>query len=225
MALRDSIDLSLRRTAIPISVSIDLCPRAPIPGLRADRPSGCIAILAAGFMLLSLVGAARAAATQNPVATAAAQLIEVHRGQFQSAGKPVEDFYCEPAASGAHPAVILLHGAVPRGWGDEAFVEMCRGLAAAGYYAMFVEYYSQAGPARPGDRPTTGRGFAAWVERNNPVWTREIADASHCSDNRSADSWPYRSAPPRAAGWPRSSSTTEGSSAARPRWRPIWRRP
>src|SRR5579885_1222889 len=176
MALRDSIDLSLRRTSIPISVSIDLCPRA-ISGLRADRPSGCIAILAAGFMLLSLVEAARAAATQNPVATAAAQLIEVHRGQFQSAGKPVEDFYCEPAPRAAHPAVILLHGAVPRGWGDEVFVEMCRGLAAHGYYAMFVEYYSQAGPARPGDRPTTGRGFPAWVERNNPVWTREIADA------------------------------------------------
>lgn len=81
-----------------------------------------------------------------------------------------------PPAPGAHPAVILLHGAVPRGYGDQLFAEMCRKLAAAGYYAMFVEYYSQAGPARPGDPPVTGKGFSAWVNRNFPTWTREIAD-------------------------------------------------
>ena len=40
---------------------------------------------------------------------------------------------------------------------------------------MFVEYYSQAGPARPGDPPVTGKGFAAWVNGNFPIWTREIA--------------------------------------------------
>lgn len=81
-----------------------------------------------------------------------------------------------PPAPGAHPAVILLHSAVPRGYGNEEFVERCRKLAASGYYAMFVEYYSQAGPARQGDRPVTGKGFAAWVDENFPVWTREIAD-------------------------------------------------
>ena len=54
---------------------------------------------------------------------------------------------------------------------------MCRKLAAAGYYAMFVEYYSQAGPARPGDRPVLGKGFAAWVNGNFPIWTREIVSA------------------------------------------------
>jgi carboxymethylenebutenolidase len=54
---------------------------------------------------------------------------------------------------------------------------MCRKLAAAGYYAMFVEYYSQAGPARSGDRPVLGKGFAAWVSGNFPVWTREIVSA------------------------------------------------
>jgi len=42
---------------------------------------------------------------------------------------------------------------------------------------MFVEYYSQAGPARPGDPPVTGKGFAAWVNGNFPIWTREIASA------------------------------------------------
>ncbi len=102
--------------------------------------------------------------------------IEVHYEQFESAGKPVEDFYCVPLAPGAHPAVILLHGAVPRGVGDEGFVENCRNLAAIGYYSMFIEYYSQAGPARPGDLPVTGKGFAAWVNGNFPIWTREIAD-------------------------------------------------
>ncbi|HVB81960.1 MAG TPA: dienelactone hydrolase family protein [Candidatus Binataceae bacterium] len=102
--------------------------------------------------------------------------IEVHNGQFESAGKPVEDFYCVPPAPGAHPAVILLHGAVPRGYGNEEFAERCRKLAAAGYYAMFLEYYSGAGPARPGDLPVSGKGFAAWVNGNFPTWTREIAD-------------------------------------------------
>jgi carboxymethylenebutenolidase len=81
-----------------------------------------------------------------------------------------------PGASGPHPAVILLHGAVPRGYGNEEFAGMCRKLAAVGYYTMFIEYYSQAGPALPGGHPATGRDFAAWVNGNFPVWTREIAD-------------------------------------------------
>jgi carboxymethylenebutenolidase len=105
------------------------------------------------------------------------QPIEVHHGRFESAGKPVQDFYCVPLAPGAHPAVILLHGAVPRGSGDADFAEMCRKLTGAGYYAMFVEYYSQAGPARLGDRPVLGKGFAVWVSKNFPTWTREIVSA------------------------------------------------
>jgi len=102
--------------------------------------------------------------------------IEVHHGKFESDGKPVENFYCLPPEPGAHPAVILLHGAVPRGAGDQMFADQCRKLAAAGYYAMYLEYYSQAGPARPGELPVTGKGFAAWVNQNFPTWTREIAD-------------------------------------------------
>ena len=104
------------------------------------------------------------------------QPIEVQHGQFESDKKPVEYFYCVPPAPGAHPAVILLHGAVPRGHGNEEFARRCRQLAAAGYYTMFVEYYSQAGPARPGDPPVFGKGFAHWVNENFPVWTREIED-------------------------------------------------
>ena len=136
-----------------------------------------IAIMASCFLLSTFMRPADATATARTTEVAAAQPIEVRYGQFDSAGKSVEDFYCEPPGRGVHPAVILLHGAVPRGAGNEAFAEMCRELATAGYYAMFVEYYSQAGPARAGDRPTVGRGFARWVDGNYPVWTREIADA------------------------------------------------
>jgi len=117
------------------------------------------------------------AAQASPAAQVSPGSIEVHQGRFDSHGKPVEDFYCMPLAPGPYPAVILLHGAVNRGYGNEGFVERCRELAAAGYYAMFVEYYSQAGPARPGDPPVLGKGFAAWVNGNFPVWTREITDA------------------------------------------------
>jgi carboxymethylenebutenolidase len=160
--------------------------------LRAPRRALAITTLACAALFLvtaSFFGAPPAAGEPSqPAARAsrAAQLssgatelhsIEVHHGQFESDGRPVEDFYCVPVASGAHPAVILLHGAVRRGYGDEGFAERCRKLAAAGYYAMFVEYYSQAGPARPGDPPVTGKGFSAWVNGNFPTWTREIASA------------------------------------------------
>ena len=74
-------------------------------------------------------------------------------GQFTSAGKPVEEHHCVPASAGPHPAVILLHGASPKkGLGDEAFEQMCTDLAAQGYYAEFIEYYSQTdavGVGRP----------------------------------------------------------------------------
>jgi carboxymethylenebutenolidase len=122
-------------------------------------------------------------ATQIPLAAQIlsgaieAHPIEVHNGQFESDGKPVEDFYCVPLAPGAHPAVILLHGAVKRGDGNQGFAEQCRKFAAVGYYAMFVEYYSQAGPARLGDPPVTGKKFAPWVNGNFPIWIREIVSA------------------------------------------------
>jgi carboxymethylenebutenolidase len=130
----------------------------------------------------SFRGSARAADTlSQPAAqvssgSSEAHPIAVQNGQFESAEKPVEDFYCVPSAPGAHPAVILLHASISRGYGNEEFAERCRKLAAAGYYAMFLEYYSQAGPARPGDPPVSGQGFAAWVNENFPVWTREITD-------------------------------------------------
>ena len=132
---------------------------------------GCViaAVALVGFSLYA------APAASAPSASTPAAAIAVHHGQFESGGKPVEDFYCVPAGADAHPGILLLHGAVPRGANDEAYAAMCRGLAAGGYYAMFIEYYSQAGPAKPGDLPVAGRGFAAWVNGNFPIWTREIA--------------------------------------------------
>lgn len=118
----------------------------------------------------------RPAAQASPASNVSPDAIEVHAGQFESAGKPVDTFYCVPPAPGAHPAVILLHGAVPRGFGIPLFADKCRSLAANGYYAMYLEYYSQAGPARPGDPCPKGKDFAPWVNENFPVWTREITD-------------------------------------------------
>jgi dienelactone hydrolase len=140
-------------------------------------------VLSSPFGAPPAVGAPRQPAAQaSPAAQVSpdsieAHPIEVHNGQFESDGKPVEDFDCVPLAPGAHPAVILLHGAVYRGDGNQGFADQCRKLAAAGYYAMFVEYYSQAGPARPGDPPVLGKRFAAWVNGNFPIWTQEIASA------------------------------------------------
>ncbi len=42
---------------------------------------------------------------------------------------------------------------------------------------MFVEYYSQAGPALPGQPSVAGSGFAAWVNQNFPIWMREVTDS------------------------------------------------
>lgn len=157
------------------------------PGLRRRLLLGMLAC-AALVLDTSSSGATRVAdtpgrpaaqvlpATEASTGSVRTRPIEVQNGRFESAGKPVEDIYCVPPASGAHPAVIVLHAAVPRGYGNEELAGQCRELAAAGYYTMFLEYYSQAGPARPGDRPVTGRDFAAWVNENFPVWTREVTD-------------------------------------------------
>jgi carboxymethylenebutenolidase len=142
----------------------------------------CAALILAASSPFDAAESAAASAQPAPQISSAAQgssevrPIEIRHGYLESAGRPVEDFYCAPTAAGAHPAVILLHGAVPRGYGNAEFAARCRELAATGYYAMFLEYYSQAGPARAGDRPASGRGFAGWANANFPVWTREIAD-------------------------------------------------
>ena len=67
------------------------------------------------------------------------------KGEFQSGGKPVAEFHCAPTGAGPFPVVIMLHGAGPRGAGSIDFEDWCTSLADHGYYAEFVEYYSQTG--------------------------------------------------------------------------------
>jgi carboxymethylenebutenolidase len=67
------------------------------------------------------------------------------KGEFESAGKPVAEFHCAPTGAGPFPVVVLLHGAGPRGAGDNDFEDWCTTLADHGYYAEFIEYYTQTG--------------------------------------------------------------------------------
>jgi carboxymethylenebutenolidase len=84
-------------------------------------------------------------------------------GHYESNGKPVDEFHCEPATPGKHPAVILLHGAAPKGASLETFQQMCSELADHGYYAMFVEYYSQTEVVGPGQPAKMVAYFPTWL--------------------------------------------------------------
>jgi carboxymethylenebutenolidase len=150
--------------------------------LRIGRALAGVVLAGAALSAAALSAAALAAAALG-AASAGSAPIAVRTGQFESGGKPVEDFDCVPDSAGAHPAVIVLHGAVPRGAEDAPLAAMCRALAAAGYYAMFVEYYSQAGPANPGDPSASGRRFAPWANGNFAIWMREVASAVSTLEN------------------------------------------
>jgi carboxymethylenebutenolidase len=100
------------------------------------RPTAPIAAAAAAFILASTPSPARA---------------QWQQGDFQSRGKPVTEYHCEPSMPGPHPAVILLHGAGPEGLDESQFQDMCSDLASHGYYGEFIEYYSATGPVSPDD--------------------------------------------------------------------------
>jgi carboxymethylenebutenolidase len=89
------------------------------------------------------------------------------KGEFIYNGKPVIEYHCIPSASGPAPAIILLHGAGPRGSADEAMDKICGDLAAAGYFTEYIEYYSQTedvAPSQPGK-----------IKDYFPVWMGEIS--------------------------------------------------
>ena len=89
------------------------------------------------------------------------------KGEFMSAGQPVEEHHCVPTGAGLHPAIILLHGASPKkGLGDEAFEQICTDLAAQGYYTEFIEYYSQT--------EAVGVGRPKLMMQDFPIWLAEI---------------------------------------------------
>lgn len=89
------------------------------------------------------------------------------QGEFQSAGKAVEENHCAPAGAGPFPAVIMLHGAGPRNMETEDFEDFCANLAEHGYYAEFLEYYSQTDAASPGDIDGMMRNFPTWMNEIN----------------------------------------------------------
>jgi carboxymethylenebutenolidase len=102
-------------------------------------------------------------------------------GQFQSNGKPVQENHCVPAGNGPFPVVIMLHGSGRRGLGDADVEDFCSKLAEHGYYAEFVEYYSQAAPAAMAD--------AAGKVRNFPTWIHEVhSGIAALKQNPAADS-------------------------------------
>ena len=94
------------------------------------------------------------------------------KGTFQSDGKPVEEYHCTPADAGAHPAVILLHGLSLPGGGNETFEQICTDLAAQGYFAEFIEFYSQ-----------TGQGTRTTDNRYYPIWLAEIRSGLDALDS------------------------------------------
>jgi dienelactone hydrolase len=111
------------------------------------------ALAAAIALITALAGSAPSACAWTP-------------GQFQSDGKSVEEHHCVPSGAGPFPAVIMLHGAGPRDWGQEDFADICTKLADHGYYTEFIEYYSQTEPAVVGD--------VAGMQRDFPIWLNEV---------------------------------------------------
>jgi carboxymethylenebutenolidase len=100
-------------------------------------------------------------------------------GQFISDGKPVHEYHCVPKGAGAHPAVVLLHGAGHhKDEGSPAFEKMCAELAGLGYYTEFIEYYSQTdavGPEQP-----------ALLRQYFPIWLAEIHSGLDALDKNPA---------------------------------------
>ena len=75
----------------------------------------------------------------------AATRSEPERGHFLFDGEKIDEFHCVPKSAGKHPVVMFLHGCAPENFGAGEFRQMCLGLAARGYYTMFIEYYGSAG--------------------------------------------------------------------------------
>ncbi len=100
---------------------------------------------------MRLASSLAALAAASILALAASARADWQQGSFDSSGKPVTEYHCAPSAPGPAPAVILLHGAGAEGAGESNFQDMCGDLASHGYYAEFIEYYSQTGPVVASD--------------------------------------------------------------------------
>ncbi len=101
------------------------------------------------------------------------------KGEFTSGGKPVEEYHCAPSGSGPHPAVVILHGASgQKEVANDSFEKMCGQLADHGYYAEFIEYYSQTEAVGP-ESPLEMRKYF-------PVWLDEIQSGIDALDKNPA---------------------------------------
>src|SRR5712692_9413483 len=101
------------------------------------------------------------------------------KGEFTSAGKPVEEYHCTPSGAGPHPAVVMLHGASSRKEaGNDEFEKMCGELAGQGYYTEFIEYYSQT--------EAVGVGNPSGMRKYFPVWLAEIHSGIEALDKNPA---------------------------------------
>jgi carboxymethylenebutenolidase len=84
-------------------------------------------------------------------------------GEFQSGGKPVEENHCVPSGAGPFPAVVIIHGSGPRDLIIDDFEDLCTKLADHGYYAEYIEYYSQTDAVAPNDLDAMIRNFPTWL--------------------------------------------------------------
>jgi len=111
------------------------------------------------------------------------------RGEFFSDGVAIDEFHCAPKSEGKHPVVMLLHGCAPNRFGAGEFKQMCVGLAARGYYAMFIEYYGPDGAPNCRDLAITpSLSLAPETPIPDDVWMRELMSARRSlANNPKAD--------------------------------------
>jgi dienelactone hydrolase len=100
------------------------------------------------------------------------------RGQFFSGTALIDEYHCVPRSQKKSPVVILLHGCAPTNFGAAEFRQICIGLAARGYYAMFIEYYGSLGA--PNCRELAmmpSLSLAPETEIPDATWMRELIAA------------------------------------------------
>jgi dienelactone hydrolase len=112
------------------------------------KMSGAIKIGAALFLAVLLTSRARA---------------DWQQGTYDFEDKPVTEFHCAPASAKRAPAVIILHGAGPKVQDETPWKHICENLATNGYYAEFIEYYSQTGAVDPSRLDEIKQHFPVWI--------------------------------------------------------------